>query len=90
MPQERSHSDAIPVGYTDGKRTIGWQKTSWRDVISILVRSLLGVVPLEQRFPNFFEYDPNLSLMKILRPKSQTAYVNMKKMSVWMILIVHC
>ena len=35
---------------------------------------------INQRFQNFFNRDRNLSLVNILRPKSQTAYVNMTKM----------
>jgi len=29
---------------------------------------------LEQRFPNFFERDPNLNLLNASRPMSQTTY----------------
>ena len=41
---------------------------------------------IKQRFHNFFERDWNLSLVNILRPKPQTAYVNITKiLIVWMI-----
>jgi len=35
-------------------------------------------ISLQQRFPNFW-CDPNLSLVKISRPKPQTEYVKWKK-----------
>ena len=46
---------------------------------------------INQRLQNFFERDLNLSLVNILWPKSQTAYVNMTKMLiVWTIFAVGC
>jgi len=48
------------------------------DVNPVVVRSDGS----ERRFPNFFELDPNLSLVNISRPKTQTAHFNMKEISI--------
>jgi len=37
-------------------------------------------IRFNQRFQNFFERDRNLTMVNILRPKSETAYLNMTKM----------
>ena len=55
----------------------------------VFIRQLLTIIAnclINQRFQNIFELEWNLSLVNILSPKLQTAYVNMTKMLiVWMI-----
>jgi len=55
----------------------------------MVIRRFLTIIAYclnNQRFQNCFERDWNLSLVNILRPKPQTAYVNMTKiLIVWMI-----
>jgi len=48
----------------------------------MFIRQLLTMIAyclINQRLQNVLELDCNLSLVNILRPKPQTAYVNMTK-----------
>jgi len=49
----------------------------------VFIRRLLTIIAyylIDQRFQYFFERDLNLNLVNILRPKLQTAFVNMTKL----------
>ena len=54
------------------------EKISAESVMVLVKLRFSGRGGLSQRFPNFSERDPNLSLVNISRPKPQTAYFNMK------------
>jgi len=67
-------------------------RKSWEMIVNsmwMFIRRLLTLIAywlINKRFQNFFNRDWNLSLVNILRPKSQTAYVNRTKtLIVWMI-----